>query len=269
MSLGFTVEELIPAGRGGGALRMGLSRVEEASWLQPDFDAHARATVFAEHPEAITILPGAQTAAEETARLVAQADSFRDAATACWEDLCVLEADSDDSLYRLTAAAVGFPTDWRLEDKIGKPLDAIHEPIHGYAEQLSAGVNHFFRKLEVGPIFGRANWFIVAGDAWRYLPDDEPEDRFAHVTAHNAGDTLFVRCERQTLRRLPETRAVLFTIGVAVEPLCSLSLAAVRYITDAVAAISGGEHARRAMPFYAEALSDYTANRTMHEETIA
>ena len=56
---------------------------------------------------------------------------------------------------------------------------------------------------------------------WRYLPDD-PAARFAHVSAANAGETLFVRCERQTLRRLPETGAVLFTIGIAVAPLARL-----------------------------------------------
>ena len=36
----------------------------------------------------------------------------------------------------------------------------------------------------------------------------------AIVTAENAGETLFVRCERQGLRKLPETGAIVFTIGV-------------------------------------------------------
>ena len=41
------------------------------------------------------------------------------------------------------------------------------------------------------------------------------------MTAANAGQTLFLRVERQTLRRLPRTEAVLFGIRVHVYPLAS------------------------------------------------
>jgi hypothetical protein len=188
------------------------------------------------------------------------------AARACWEDLCILQPDANGR-YHLTAGAVAFPTDWRLADKMGLPLTAIHAPIHGYAEQLAAGVDHFFRTLAPGPIFGRANWFVVADDAWRYLPDDDPATRFAHVNAADAGETLFVRCERQTLRRLPESGAMLFTIGVHVAPLGSLGTAAVRHLATAVAAVPEGEHERRAAPFYAAALAGYAAGRVEMEPT--
>ncbi len=265
MTLGFTVEDLIPAGRGGGALRMGLSRVEEAEWLQPDFDRDARKAVFAAHPDAVIMLPGAEDAAREASTLVAGVEGLGEAARLCWEDLCVLQAESREGSYRLTATALGFPTDWRLGDKLGKPLLAIHEPIHGYAEQLASGVDHFFATLKVGQIFGRANWFVVANDNWRYMPTDDPATRFAHVSAENAGDTLFVRCERQTLRRLPETGAVLFTIGIALAPLKHISTPNLRRIADSIATISGGEHERRATPFYADAFASYTAAREANQ----
>jgi hypothetical protein len=80
-----------------------------------------------------------------------------------------------------------------------------------------------FANLPVGQIFGRSNWFVAPTDAWRYLPQDDPALRFAHVDADNAGDTLFLRCERQTLRRLPGCGAVLFTIGIAISPFHALS----------------------------------------------
>ena len=188
------------------------------------------------------------------------AGGLGEAAQSIWEDLCLLQPEGDQ--YRLTGAAVAFPTDWRLDDKMGRPLTAIHAPIDGYAEQLARGVDHFFQTMRAGPIFGRANWFVVASDAWRYLPDDDAGARFAHVNADNAGQTLFVRCERQTLRRLPVSGAVLFTIGIAVAPLDRLSAAAVRRVSDALAATPGGEHARRAAPFYAPAQATYVTRRT-------
>ena len=254
--LGFGVEALVRAGRGGGALAMGLARVPEAAWLQPNANVVARAAAFDAHPDAVQTLPQAEAAACEVARLIGVAGGLAKVARARWEDLCLLQPDANGN-YRLTAGAVGFPTDWRLAEKIGLPLTAIHAPIHGYAEQLASGVDHFFRTLPAGPIFGRANWFVVPSDAWRYMPTDAPVDRFAHVTAANAGNTLFVRCERQTLRRLPETGAVLFTISIAVAPLGSLSAPAVGKVAAGVAAQSAGEHARRAGPFYAGALAGY------------
>jgi dimethylamine monooxygenase subunit A len=261
-SLGFTAEALAASARGGGALRMGLSRLDEASWLWPDVDRAARAQVFAQHPDSVIVLPGAAQAAAEAARLVSRGDQagLGAAAARVWEDLCVLQPD-EQGAYRLTAAAVGFPTDWRLAEKMGLPLTAIHAPIHGYAEQLAAGVDHFFSSLVAGPIFGRSNWFVVASDAPRYLPQDDPATRFAHVTADNAGETLFLRCERQTLRRLPETGAMLFTIGIALSPFARLSAGLVGRIAGAMTALGSGEHERRAAPHYAGALADYAARR--------
>ena len=43
MSLGFSVDELLPKARGGGVLKMGLARLTESEWLQPDPDLAARA----------------------------------------------------------------------------------------------------------------------------------------------------------------------------------------------------------------------------------
>ncbi len=264
MPLGFTVEALAGTARGAGALRMGLARVDGAEWLFPTFDAGARAAVFAAHPDCVTVLPGAQAAAREAAIMVAGVADLGAAAAAVWEDLCVLQADAGGT-YHLTAAAVGFPTDWHVANKMGQGLTAIHAPIHGYAEHLAAGVDHFFAQLPVGQIFGRSNWFVVESAAPRYLPTTDPAMRFAHVSADNAGDTLFLRCERQTVRRLPDTGAVLFTIGIAVEPFARLSAGLASRIADSVAALGSGEHARRAAPHYAAALAKYAARRAEME----
>ncbi len=232
----------------------------EAAWSWPVVDTAARAAAFDAHPDGVAILPGAEAAGREAAAIRGVAGGLADAARAGWEDLCVLQP-GDGGAYRLTAGAVGFPTDWRLADKIGRSLTAVHAPIHHFAEQLATGVDHLFRTMPAGPIVGRANWFVVADPGWRYMPTDDPATRFARVTAANAGETLFVRCDRQTLRRLPETGAVLFTIGIAVEALGTLPAAVVRQVAGGIAAQSAGEQDRRAAPFYADALAGYAALR--------
>lgn len=265
MSLGFSVETLVPAGRGGGALRMGLTRVAESDWLFPAPDLTTRAATFAAHPDSIVVRPEAEGAARETAALIGVSGGLAEAAHAVWEDLCLLQPIGPNGAYALTAGALAFPTDWRLADKIGLPVDAIHAPIHGYAEQLATGVDHVLATLRPGPIFGRTNWFVVANEDWRYLPTDDPATRFAHVTVDNAGETLFVRCERQTLRRLPDSGAILFTISIAVSPLGMLSPTVVQRVAAGVAAQPGDEQERRAAPHYADALIGYAARRILLE----
>jgi hypothetical protein len=65
---------------------------------------------------------------------------------------------------------------------------------------------------------GRANWAIRATDSLDLSPRAGPVP-VEHVDAGNAGETLVVRVERQTLSRLPETGAILFTIHTRSRPL--------------------------------------------------
>ena len=54
------------------------------------------------------------------------------------EDLCILQ-DVEGEL-RLTAAVLCFPNRWRLSDKLGRPMLAIHAPVPSYAERLGKPV---------------------------------------------------------------------------------------------------------------------------------
>jgi hypothetical protein len=269
VSLGFSVEALLPSARVSGPLRMGLVRIAEAEWLQPSPDLDARREHFDRHPESVVVLPEAEPAARELAAMFGVDGGLEQAARAVWEDLCLLTRESEGAPFRLTGAAVAFPTDWRLADKIGRPLLAVHEPIHGYAEHLSDAVDGFLDGLQPGAIFGRTNAFVVASEALRYLPSADAARRFAHVTRANAGEALFVRCERETLRRLPETGAIVFTIGIYRAPLASLSDGAVARIASSVQGFGEGEAGRRAALHYAEALTGYAQARAAEAERRA
>ncbi len=260
MALGFSVENLLPKARAGGALKMGLQRVDDDQWLDPEPDLLVRRRGFDDAPDSVQLLPQAKQAASELADMLQVKSDLRDCGKAVWEDLCLLTRDEAEGEYRLTAAALAFPTDWQLSEKLGKKITNVHAPIHGYREQLASGVNHFFDNLTPGPIFGRSNWFVVANDNLRYVPA-AGTNPFAGVTPQNAGERLFVRCERQTLRRLPESGAILFTIGIYVTPLGQLSDAAAVHVARALANLSSGEHNRRAAPAYANALAAFAAQR--------
>ncbi len=259
--LGFSVEELLPRARGGGALKMGLLALDESEWLQPEPDLAARKAAFDAHPDSVQLTPRAGPAGDELATMLGTTGGLEGAARCAHEDMCLLAPDDGKDVYRLIGAAVAWPTDWHPADKLGLPLVAMHAPIHGYEEQLATAVDHFMARLKPGRIFGRCNWFVAPTPALRWIDTAPPSEAFAAVTPQNAGDTLFVRCERQTLRRLPETGAILFTIGVYVSSLGSLSLNNVARLAQSLGNIPLEEAERRGAPWFAPQLSAYSAAR--------
>jgi hypothetical protein len=257
-ALGFSVDELLPRARAGGALKMGLAALAEAEWLEPQPDLAARAAAFDAHPESVQLTAPAQAPGEELAAMLGTSGGLEGAARAAWEDMCLLQPD-EHGVYRLSGAAVAFPTDWHPAEKLGLPLAGLHRPIHGYADQLASGVDHFMAMLSPGRIFGRCNWFVSPTAALRWIADAPPGESFAHVTADNAGETLFIRSERQSLRRLPQTGAIVFAIGVYVAPLASLSPANIARMAEAVATIPPQEAARRGAAHFAPQLIQFAA----------
>lgn len=257
MTLGFSVDSLLPKARGGGQLRMGLVKLEERDWLQPAPDLAARAAGFADWPQGVQLTPEVDAPGRELAAMLGVEGALPEAALAVHEDLCLLTKREGEEVYRLIGAAVAWPSDWHPAQKIGLPLRALHAPIAGYEEQLATGVDRFMEALRPGPIYGRCNWFIAATGNRRWLPDRPPAEAFAHVTPENAGETLFVRSERQTLRRLPQTGAILFGIGIYVEPLGKLSPVNIAMLGRAVQSLLNGEGDRRGAPAYADSLIAY------------
>lgn len=125
--------------------------------------------------------------------------------TSLWiqEDICLLQ--QIDSEFQLTAASVCSPSNWHPADKIGRSLDRIHKPVPGYEEQLSQRVNTLFAALKPDKPLLRYNWSLQPGNELYWRDKLAPRDPAAPQ---------FWRVERQTLRRLPETGAVVFMIRI-------------------------------------------------------
>jgi hypothetical protein len=154
------------------------------------------------------------------------------------EDLCLIEASPEGP--RLTAAVLCFPSRWRLHEKLGRPLAEVHGRVPFYGDRLARPVDRFMEHVKPGHIASRLNWSVMDDPTlfqpigkWRTAHD-------ATITAQNAGERLFLRVERQTLRRLPVSGAVLFGIRVHVYKLASA-------VTDARIAASLAS-AVRALP---------------------
>jgi len=137
------------------------------------------------------------------------------------EDLCLMAPVGDT--YALVAASLCFPARWRLADKLGRPMVAIHAPVPGFAEKLARPVDRFFARIEAGQSYMRLNWSIVDDPTLFQQSGHGRQGVNAAVTAANAGQALWIRIERQTFKRLPETGALVFGIKTVVDPLAVLA----------------------------------------------
>ena len=133
------------------------------------------------------------------------------------EDLCLVQRSANG--WVLEAASLSFPSLWKLRDKIGKNMTAVHGPVDDYPEFLEKKVNGFFDRLGQDPVW-RRNWFIHS-DSRLHQPD-RPEKGEPLIVSDVIGEKLFVRSERQTLRALEVSGWILFTIRVQQTPLKSL-----------------------------------------------
>jgi len=241
----------LPFAGGGWRLQMGLRSVAPGDWLAPD-DAIAaelaekRALLIARHDEVFRALPACGAPAAELLELLAEhlpahhPDFFRRegvwlvnrASGERWdvsaralhpldlagrlvqEDLCLMLPGADG--YVLGGASLCAPNRWRIDEKLGRPLLGIHDFVPGYGEVLARPVERFFAELKPERIVGRVNWGI-ADRPDRFQPVALARTR--PVTAENAGAELYLRLERQTLRKLARSAAVLFTIRTSIAPL--------------------------------------------------
>jgi hypothetical protein len=144
------------------------------------------------------------------------------------EDLILMRKGEDG--WRLAAGSLCFPSSWTLTEKFGKPLHRIHIPVPGFGpgSRPDELIARMFDGLQ-GQAMERFNWSIQAGGAlYHPLSNLQRDDRattrpskFPDPTAIDAG--AFIRVERQTLRKLPVSRDVLFTIRIHLDPLAVLA----------------------------------------------
>lgn len=127
-----------------------------------------------------------------------------------WEpDWVILQPDRD-AAYRLVAGAVCFPSGWALTEKLGHPLDAIHQPVPGLNQSLGRQIHVFLTRLKPGAVWWRDNWGLSADSSLNHHPSLHRRS----LTADTPLTAVWLRYEEQLLTRIPESSAILFGIRV-------------------------------------------------------
>ncbi len=173
------------------------------------------------------------------------------------EDLCIMQ--KWEGAWRLSAASVCFPTRWDLPSKLGLPLTDIHGPVPGYEPALASSVDRFFERLKLGKIVWRVNWSLTdLPDLFQPLRPDSA-GRVVSVDPRDAGDKVWIRLERQTLRRFPRSDAILFTIRVHRKRLRELrdEPDAAARLVGALRSMDPDLHRYKALPALHDAVIEY------------
>ena len=219
---------LLPTAVDAVRLRVGARPLDTSQWVSVE-DADWTPTIamkralIAERPrEVVACLEGAEEACDEVAAGIFSSlqlppthesglDALVDAALHVADDLCVL-MPGDNGVPRLAAAVLCAPNRWRLAEKIGGTMSAIHEPVARYVDDLESPVNAMLMRLSVDKPVWRINWGI-SNHPSLFQPDIPP------ATLDMDAADMWFRVEWQTLRRLPLTGGILFTIRTYVEKL--------------------------------------------------
>jgi hypothetical protein len=154
-------------------------------------------------------------------------------------------AEDGSPIYHLQAYVCCFPSGFSTPDKFEQPLAGIHKPVPGYKAKLEKSMDRFFAKLEVGKIVRRSNWSLTTDSTLYKLSGNHmyaggtaesnaqseaisssqaplKNEKTLDVNSSGLDDIIEeqkkdvvvedcrLRCERQTLHRLPETEAIVF-----------------------------------------------------------
>ncbi|RAK97476.1 uncharacterized protein BO80DRAFT_458099 [Aspergillus ibericus CBS 121593] len=190
------------------------------------------------------------------------------------DDIAIM-LEKPDGEYYLVAGAVLLAGFWRLEDKYQMRLSEIHTSgsVPQYTEKLEKGMMNFFRRLKPEDPVLRNNYFIQVDDnlAWSHSIGSEDSEDVSWSTAerNKAIENHYFRSERQSLRRLPRSGGVVFTIRTYFEPV--VKIVEEDYVPGRLASAvrSWGEDVSRykGREMYEEVLLEYLDRK--HEEQVA
>lgn len=187
---------------------------ERKRWLRSDPKTYA------------AILPPGEALLDEAVELARDWSGFAPpASTTAWEkcvalgefwepDFLLLKPEADGAI-RLYGGCLCAPSSWRLDEKLGLPIEFIHGPVPGLNANLGAAIHKFLAALKPGAASLRHNWGLSRSPELNQHPDRALPLLDATVSA----DEVWLRVEHQALVALPKSGGILFGIRVVNHPL--------------------------------------------------
>jgi dimethylamine monooxygenase subunit A len=242
--------------------RLGLRPLDLDDWIEID-DAYDRdlatkARILAEHHGTVVVVaPGIEREATEVldelvghlrrrdpARFAApQVDRSLhplDAAGRLVQEDLVLLVERGGQLV-VGGGSVCFPNRWDLRSKVGLALADVHAPVARLNAQLAEPIDRFLERLTPERSFWRLGWGVLdTADLYQPL-DGTAAARPGLPGGDVPVDAAVLRVERETLRRFPRTRCVLFTIRTYLTPVTTVARqpADAARLADALDALPG------------------------------
>lgn len=133
------------------------------------------------------------------------------------EDLILMKPmDEASSDHQLVAGFLASPTVWSLKTWLGGSITKIHEGVSSEAKSadLIKTINGLLRVLKNDHIVARNNWHITSDPSYSQADYRTTSFKEPRITRKNVGENLFVRIERQTMRKLPVSKFSVFTIKI-------------------------------------------------------
>lgn len=145
------------------------------------------------------------------------------------QDDFVLLFEQEDGQYRLLAGCVLLPGFWRFCDKFGMTLSNMHITggVAHFKEKLEKGMLKLFKRIRPETFYTRNNYFIQVDDSLGWSTsighEDDPDACWDRAEKNNAINQHYLRSERHSLRRLPKTGAICFTIHPYLLPVTEMA----------------------------------------------
>lgn len=189
------------------------------------------------------------------------------------DDIAIMVEMPDGQFY-LKGGAIMLAGFWRLKDKLNLPLSLIHTTgdVPKYNTHLKSGMEKFFTRQTPDKPVVRNNYFIQTDDklAWSESIGDENTDQVGWYTAPKLQDInkIFFRSERQSVRKLPLTGLVFFTVRTYFHPITDLCKEPYipRRLLDGIASWSEDVKEYRGLHAFEDVLMPYLREKAEEQE---
>ena len=135
-----------------------------------------------------------------------------------------------DGAMCITASSNAYSSSGRLVSAVGQTVHWAHIPVPTLSDKLGVRIDRVLSSVHQETPCERFNWQVtpMAGLFFPHDPHRANADAMHAVRdalcrePGRAGELLFIRVERQTLSRLPDSRAVAFSLHTYSDPLSVL-----------------------------------------------